>query len=206
MRINFYTTVCLLKRKHPYIALAFLFLLFKLQDSEPQDDNNNIIKVLVSALLLKSDDPHQKPKNFPRLANPPQAVVHEEQTRVLLLAYARSGSSFVGELLTTGTTSFYFFEPFYALRPNGTIYEDYVDSDSGRWIASKYLDNLLSCQPILLRELSTAGFPVIQRNPALCPAAKFTLAKTIRLRGSHLKEWLQRSDVKVCLKWVFQTP
>ena len=89
MRINFYTTVCLLKRKHSYIALAFLFLLFKLQDSENQDDNNNIIKVLVSALLLKSDDPHQKPQNFPRLANPPQAVVHEEQTRVLLLAYAR---------------------------------------------------------------------------------------------------------------------
>ena len=148
MRINLYTTVCLLKRKHPYIALAFLFLLFELQNNEPQDDNNNIIKVLVSALLLKSDDPHQKPQNFPRLANPPQAVVHEEQTRVLLLAYARfsfhihtylsigqcpikkkaklpvlkinyfrSGSSFVGELLTTGTTSFYFFEPFYALRP-----------------------------------------------------------------------------------------
>ena len=143
MRINFYTTVCLLKRKHSYIALAFLFLLFKLQDSEPQDDNNNIIKVLVSALLLKSDDPHQKPQNFPRLPNPPPAAVHEEQTRVILLAYARfsftyiricpikskgklpvltinhfrSGSSFVGELLTAGTTSFYFFEPFYALRP-----------------------------------------------------------------------------------------
>ena len=89
MRINLYTTVCLLKRKHPYIALAFLFLLFELQNNEPQDDNNNIIKVLVSALLLKSDDPHQKPQNFPRLANPPQPVVHEEQTRVILLAYAR---------------------------------------------------------------------------------------------------------------------
>ena len=36
---------------------------------------------------------------------------------VLKINYFRSGSSFVGELLTTGTTSFYFFEPFYALRP-----------------------------------------------------------------------------------------
>ena len=92
MRINLYTTVCLLKRKHPYIALAFLFLLFKLQYSESQDDNNNIIKVLVSALLLKSDDPHQKPQSFPRLLNPPQAVVHKGQTRVILLAYARFSS------------------------------------------------------------------------------------------------------------------
>ena len=197
MRINLYTTVCLLKRKHPYIALAFLFLLFKLQYSESQDDNNNIIKVLVSALLLKSDDPHQKPQNFLRLANPPPAAVHEEQTRVILLAYARFSFhihtclSNQKESKTTRVEDqlfqiwfifcwrtahnwhnlFLLFWTF--LRPqtkvilffphkylplchndhfSGTIYEDYVDSDSGRWIASKYLDNLLSCQVLQISD------------------------------------------------------
>ena len=194
MRINLYTTICLLKRKHPYIALAFLFLLFELQNNESQDDNNNIIKVLVSALLLKSDDPQQKPQNFPRLANPPQPVVHEEQTRVLLLAYARfsfhiqtylsnqkqiKSARVKDQLLQiwfifcwrTAHNWYNLFLLFWTfLRPqtkvnlfplinichddhfSGTIYEDYVDSERGKWIASEYLDSLLSCQVLQITD------------------------------------------------------
>ena len=83
-----------------------------------------------------------------------------------MLTHFRSGSSYVGELLTAGPTSFYFYEPLYALRPkyvniynnlsnenhdpSGTIYEESVKSKSGVLLASKYLDSLLSCQVIII--------------------------------------------------------
>ena len=62
-----------------------------------------------------------------------------------------------------------------------------------------YLDRLLDCHPVLLATLATATFPLLQQFPGHCSKANLTIAKTIRLRGSHLRDWLERSDVKVPL-------
>ena len=118
--------------RHPLIILISLYVLYQLLPYEVEDDYD-VLRVLVSALLLKSDDPHQKPQHFPELPEPPPSSVGQRKTRVILLAYARcslllsfyptfislfrSGSSYVGELLTAAPKSFYFYEPLYALRP-----------------------------------------------------------------------------------------
>ena len=75
--------------RHPLVIILITFyVLYQLMPYKVED-NDDILKVLVSSLLLKSDDPHQKPQHFPELPNSPQPNVGEQRTRVLLLAYAR---------------------------------------------------------------------------------------------------------------------
>ena len=78
--------------RHPLIILISLYVLYQLLPYEVEDDYD-VLRVLVSALLLKSDDPHQKPQHFPELPEPPPpSVKGGKRTRVLLLAYARSNT------------------------------------------------------------------------------------------------------------------
>ena len=132
--------------RHPLIIIISLYVLYQLLPYEVEE-KDDVLRVLVSALLLKSDDPHQKPQHFPELPEPPPSNVGGKRTRVILLAYARcslllpfsyfysyfrSGSSYVGELLTAAPNSFYFYEPLYALRPKYRLqifHEESVRSD-----------------------------------------------------------------------------
>ena len=141
------SSVSLFITRHPLITLISLCVLYQLLPDDVEDDDD-ILRVLDSALLLKSDDPHQKPQHFPELPEPPPPRVGGKQTRVILLAYARSffsflpflplsyfrsGSSYVGELLTAAPKSFYFYEPLYALRPKYGVQIFHDESMRSKW-------------------------------------------------------------------------
>ena len=87
------SSVSLFITRHPLITLISLCVLYQLLPDAVEDDDD-ILRVVLSALLLKSDDPHQKPQHFPELPEPPPPRVGGKQTRVILLAYARSFFSF----------------------------------------------------------------------------------------------------------------
>ena len=80
--------------------------------------------------------------------------------------------------------------------PSGSTYEASLGR-GGAALAQGLLARLLDCHPALLATLATATFPLLQQFPGHCSKANLTIAKTIRLRGSHLRHWLEGSDVKV---------
>ncbi|XP_076032331.1 uncharacterized protein LOC143020050 [Oratosquilla oratoria] len=117
--------------------------------------------------------------------------------KVLLLAYQRSGSSFTGELLTSGNESMYVYEPLFPWR-NRLAQSDHMDAMEGMVRA---LGDLFDCRDEVLRQFENKGFRYFRRTAAgsdWCDAAPLRLIKTIRFRSFFGASWLRRRpDIKV---------
>ncbi|XP_045126534.1 carbohydrate sulfotransferase 1-like [Portunus trituberculatus] len=118
--------------------------------------------------------------------------------KVLLLAYQRSGSSFTGEILSSGGSAFYVYEPLFQWRhqfgyaPDPAFHQD----------IPKLLGDLLDCSPEVLNAWKKGNFRYFRRKPEgakdFCKDASFRLVKTIRARKSHVLPWLLlRQDIKL---------
>ncbi|KAK4295588.1 hypothetical protein Pmani_031865 [Petrolisthes manimaculis] len=119
--------------------------------------------------------------------------------KVLLLTYQRAGSSFAGELLTSGGGgSVYIYEPLYVWRKLlGPGAKRGLERDSA-WL----LGDLLDCRPQVLRAWGHMSYPYFHRRGSggtdWCGQSSFRLTKTIRAREHFVHAWLQRRpDIKV---------
>ncbi|CAL4125612.1 unnamed protein product, partial [Meganyctiphanes norvegica] len=119
-------------------------------------------------------------------------------TKVLLLTYQRAGSSYTGELLTSGGNAMYVFEPLFTWRK-----ELGPDRDPAKGpIYAHALGDLLDCHPEVVRSWHHKPFTYFRAKPHgvedFCKDAPLRLLKTIRARASFVAPWLHtRPDIKV---------
>ena len=72
--------------------------------------------------------------------------VRPSKKKLILLAYARSGSSFAGDLLSAGSRTAYYYEPLFNLRPNGTAIENLIARDPNQsGLVKKHLEGIFRC-------------------------------------------------------------
>jgi len=128
-------------------------------------------------------------------SNPKKNRVHQN---ILLLAYARSGSSFTGELLSAGTRAAYYYEPLFSLRPNGTAIENVIMRDpSQSHLVENHLGGIFRCSWPILQKLNKSGFPTVRKRGMRCRSSNPRVVKTIRLRRAALEPWVHKSNIKV---------
>ncbi|KAK7084050.1 hypothetical protein SK128_002404, partial [Halocaridina rubra] len=127
--------------------------------------------------------------------------IHQEEqgTMVLLLTYQRAGSSFAGELLTSGGGDdiLYIFEPLYIWRMKlGPGADTTLEENS-----AKVLGDLLDCKPEVIRHWRRSAFAYFRRRPDhrdFCQVSKVRVIKSIRAHASFVLPWIKkRPDIKV---------
>ncbi|XP_071523399.1 uncharacterized protein [Panulirus ornatus] len=135
---------------------------------------------------------------FDGFYNRNETLFHKPVVKVLLLTYQRSGSSYTGELLTSGGGALYVFEPLFVwkkvLGPNGDA--------NLRADAARLLGDLLDCRRKIIHAWQRKGLFFFRRKPEgtkyFCLEARLRLVKTIRARASFVRPWIQeRPDIKV---------
>ena len=125
----------------------------------------------------------------------PEAVA---QRKVLLLAYPRTGSTLLGELLAAQPDTSYFMEPLFGLMPVGQLDWDYVLEDkieTGQVpleAVTALMGGLYRCEETVtarLEEWSQAPHTSVTAAPAtVCRDSAILLAKTVRLHGARLED------------------
>ena len=122
----------------------------------------------------------------------------DEQAKVLLLAYPRTGSTLLGELLSATPNTSYFMEPLFALLPVGKL--DWEYALEGRLetgevpfeAVASLMAGIYSCNKVVvdrLMEWSKAPHTSVTAvSPKECMASKMILSKTVRLHGAQLEE------------------
>ncbi|GAB6022789.1 carbohydrate (N-acetylglucosamine 6-O) sulfotransferase [Chamberlinius hualienensis] len=132
-------------------------------------------------------------------------------SNILLLAYQRSGSSFVGELLTSDSDSTYIFEPlieFMCLRNIRdetsvlSVMKKMFNCD--RWT----LDNLSSNRTAKIRLLRKTGRRKLMSELTYdgCLASKLRVIKTIRLRMKWAKKLLNLKKLNLKIVHLVRDP
>ena len=68
--------------------------------------------------------------------------------KVLILTQARSGSSFLGSIMSSSSSSYYLYEPFKGKKVNGTRLDEIIDdgNEIANIIVKEFLDRLFECQ------------------------------------------------------------
>ena len=62
--------------------------------------------------------------------------------KILILSQARSGSSFLGSMMSAHDNAYYMFEPFWKMKVNKTPLDDLIDDNDQ--LASKAIENVLN--------------------------------------------------------------
>ena len=119
-----------------------------------------------------------------------------EQAKVLLLAYPRTGSSLLGELLSAAPSTSYFMEPLFGLLPVGQLDWEYAlegrlegGEVPGEAVAA-LMAGLYSCEErVVGRLVAWSEAPhtsVTAVPPEDCRASTALLSKTVRLHGARV--------------------
>ena len=118
--------------------------------------------------------------------------------KVLVLAYPRTGSTLLGELLAAGPETSYFMEPLFAVMPVGQLdwefaLEDKIETGQVPLEAvTALLRGVFSCEETVtgrLEQWSQAPHTSVTAVPAtVCRESRTLLAKTVRLHGARLAD------------------
>ena len=142
-----------------------------------------------SITSLLSDDKEDFVSNLESNSN-------KSVAKVLILTQARSGSTFLGSLMSAGTRSFYIYEPFQQMRLRGASMHNLLERNDNRAIntARDTVNKILDCR---LR-LNNFRFNRDKSKTENCKDSTSRVIKTIRLRYASVKDWIRDSDIKVC--------
>ena len=138
----------------------------------------------------------------------PKKVVEQgdtgEQAKVLLLAYPRTGSSLLGELLTAAPSTSYFMEPLFGLLPVGQLDWEYAlegrleDGEVPGEAVAALMAGIYSCEERVVDRLvawSEAPHTSVTAAPLLdCTSSKAILSKTVRLHGAQVAQVAARVE------------
>ena len=148
------------------------------------------------ATVLNMDSP----VNYTSNSTESDSNENKEAPKVLIFTQTRSGSSFLGSLLTVSKDSFYVFEPFMNWSHNGKPIEEIVNKDN---VDNTVIDTvkhmlgkIFTCSHEQVIKFSHQ-IQVTNSKLSKCEAASVKVIKSVRLRGSVLKSWIEHSDIKV---------
>jgi len=131
-----------------------------------------------------------------------------KQAKVLLLAYPRTGSSLLGELLSAAPSTSYFMEPLFGLLPVGQLDWEYAlegrlegGEVPGEAVAA-LMAGIYSCEERVVDRLvawsqvphtSVTAVPMVD-----CRAGSAILSKTVRLHGAQVRQVAEQvEDLRV---------
>jgi len=124
--------------------------------------------------------------------------VLQANTNILILAYARSGSSYTGNLLSALSQASYFFEPLWALNQSGLSIEKAVQQDKAKVAEVRdTITGIFNCDDEIIRKMKRANFKILRKNGNVCNATNPKVIKTIRLHKPGLEPWIYTSGIKV---------
>ena len=112
----------------------------------------------------------------------------------------RSGSSFIGDLLSAGPKAAYFFEPFYSLKVEGQPIKAVLKRDPSQFHhVEQFIQGIFNCSSSILHQLQldTQHFEIIRKGGLSCANSNPRVVKTIRLHRTGLEPWIYKTDIKV---------
>lgn len=114
------------------------------------------------------------------------------------MAYARGGSSYLGEVLSVGKRSTYFFEPMYHYRYyyGWDKYDDTHFSTKDLNDIQNYIERIFNCD----YWVNPVNKVVAMRKNCKkkqCLASDVVVVKTVRLGFRNLMPWIKDSDIKI---------
>jgi len=130
------------------------------------------------------------------------------RTKVVLLGYPRTGSTLLGELLASHSTTSYFMEPLFATLGVGQLDWDYVlegKIESGEVpgaAVTRLMQGIFSCDETVLARLedwSLVPHTSVTTVPATtCRSSETLLVKVVRLHGDRVRDVVNKvQDLKV---------
>ena len=125
-----------------------------------------------------------KPVAYLPKVNAEEAVTRNELPKVLIVTQARSGSSFLGSLMSAGPGAYYIFEPYKNIEFKGHRLDDMLDTeDPGAIKLAKYIfKDILECKAFN----STLKWLNKKMKVTKCETATSIVIKAIRLRYSSV--------------------
>merc|ERR1711892_502022 len=163
---------------------------------EPMNNDQLVVKTKSDQKMTINvvGEDTEKAVNNTGLIKPKKIVRH----KILLLAYARSGSSFTGELLSAGPKASYYYEPLFSLRPNGTAIENVLLRDHTQsYLVEQHIQGIFKCSWPLLQQLKNSTFKTVRKRGLECKTSPVRVVKTIRLRRAGLEPWIYQTDIQV---------
>merc|ERR1711892_676156 len=125
----------------------------------------------------------------------------KEQKKVLLLAYPRTGSSLLGELMAAQPDTSYFMEPLFAMMPVGQLDWDYVLEgriESGEVpveAVTALMDGIYTCNEIVIERLEDwSKVPHTSVTASVCRTSRTLLTKTVRLHGTGVRDVVRKVE------------
>jgi len=124
-------------------------------------------------------------------------------TNIIILAYARSGSSYTADLFSSIKTSSYFFEPLLYLRvkdEGGMGVESMIKKDPEKYspLVEEMLEKVFDCDNEMIKYLNNFKGPItVVRKPTPCAKTNPKIIKTIRLHRPAMVDWMKEKDWKV---------
>ena len=111
----------------------------------------------------------------------------------MIIPNSRSGSSFLGSLMSAGDMVTYVYEPFFDVSINGTDVQKIINRNdvTASSLIRQNLTDMFDCRSYYLRR------PREQKNLKTCHENPARVIKTIRVRYTHVKSWIHQSDIKV---------
>ena len=189
--------------RYYHIYLYFRRLLQRQYKGKKESDNiylTRILKILISyqhlsinSLLVQR---REKWETFLFWAKPGKDLTPAEGN--LIIPPARSGSSFLGSLMSAGDAVTYVYEPFFGVSINGTDIQNIINRNdvAASNLIKKNLTDLFDCRTTYDKR------PATHKNTKNCPKNPTRVIKTIRVRYNQVKSWIGRSDIKVKVSYL----
>jgi len=142
--------------------------------------------------------PRNYQKQKPKVSQQTNEIVSENKvSKVLILTQARSGSSFLGSVMSSDKNAFFVFEPFQRLKSLKIPLEEdnHTHDPQDILVLQNYLSNIFNCD-LPKKQLGKRK----QRNGKnlfQCAKTNLRIIKTIRMRREHIESWILRSNVKI---------
>ena len=78
-------------------------------------------------------------------------------SKILIISQARSGSTFLGSIMSASLNSYYTLEPFMKTWLKGTLIADHIDKNNGKAknFVQQHIKNLFNCLPVLPEKIKS---------------------------------------------------
>lgn len=194
----------------------------KLKDKLLVNRQERIQEILKQSNVIRGRstiDPMKSLKSMP-IINP------NNVTKIIVLTYFRSGSSFFGDLLQQNWKTFYHFEPLHSMTYNSRIGDDKIEKafdlfngifkcnfselkDYMQWVKQSH-NQFLFAHNLFLR-VTCHSNPKTCFNPtfvnAVCSRAPIHVMKLTRLHMRHLKTYLEENrDMEIKVVYLTRDP
>ena len=113
--------------------------------------------------------------------------------KVIIIPNFRSGSSFLGSLMSAGARVTYVYEPFFGVFINGTDIQDFIERNdvAASQLIRQNLTDLFDCRTVYVKRREK------HKNIKNCKKSPARVIKTIRVRCNQVESWIGRTDIKV---------